>query len=226
VATSDLITAVLGTGYALTTSNSIATSDFFARALAYGRVSIDTVTTIDSIEIEQIGIEVETSDVIVAADSVRKSIAVGKLFSDTIAATESLAVQRVYGGAARDTVVVTDDLSVDVYTLSVDAVAVTESLGRRVVYARVLNDASVVEDSCYTAEIVFVLQGTGDGANVGPLVISAVEDSGPLSISGGPDLSTGPVGFVMRRGDFIAVTDQIVRGASLVVEVGDLVEVG
>jgi hypothetical protein len=135
-----------------------------------------------------------------------------------------LVAQRVLGGSAGDAVAIADHLETDIFSLSADAVMVADAMTRAVSTSRSISDASISEDSVFTGELVFAPHGISGGVNIGPIAMYTVAAAGPLTISHGPDLSTGPVGFVLNLGDYITVTDQLNPGASLTIEFGDSVE--
>lgn len=142
--------------------------------------------------------------------------------SESVAMTELFDLVRVFGGTAKDIAAVTDTVSVEILKLGDDVAVTVDSLRAVAWYVRTTNDAIDVEDSAGAGELTFVPYGVD--ASVGPIAMYAIEDAGPLSISGGPELSTGPVGFVTRKGDFVSVTDQLIQGMSLAIEFVDSVE--
>ena len=87
-----------------------------------------------------------------------------------------------------------------------------------------ISDNVSVEDSLHTAAVELVAHGIGHGANAGPVVVLTVE-GGPLSLSGGPELSPGSGGFVVKRGDFVVATDILNASVGLAVQVNDSTEV-
>jgi hypothetical protein len=165
---------------------------------------------------------VTASNTATVTDSLTKSADFGKRLSDALAVTDNAIALKLFGGTVKESVAVTDMVSAEILNIGTDVVSTADSLQRVVCYVRTASDASDVEDSIVEGELVFVPYG--DDASVGPIVMLAVDNAGPLSISGGPDLSTGPVGFVTRKGDFVEVTDQMIQGMSLAVEFIDSVE--
>jgi hypothetical protein len=147
-------------------------------------------------------------------------------FSENVTLLDELRVQRVLGAGASDVATVGDALTVDVLSLSTDAVTASDLFGRMTWFARVVSDVLAVEDAANEGDLVLVLQGADDAVDIGPISFASVDGAGPLSMSGGPDISTGPgpVVFVTRSGDFVAVTDQLVSSASITVVLTDNVE--
>lgn len=221
VSVADAIDGILSVSFDVSLSDTASTSDSVEIACAYARDLSDAVTLTELVEIEQQGREIDVSDALIVVDTLARSLEVDKLLSDSLAASDSLGAVRVLGGGTQDVIAVGDSIAADILKIGTDVLITTDLLRVVAWYVRGPSDSVVVEDSANEGEIIFVPYGVD--ADVGPIIMFTVENAGPLSISGGPELSTGPVGFIANAGNFITITDQVVSGLTLAVELSDSV---
>lgn len=136
-------------------------------------------------------------------------MAIAKTFSDSIQATDSIQAELTLGAYASDTIEITDQITVRLIQGATDSIEVADQLKAEVWYDRKVSDAVESEDRLLEGDPVLVVHSIDGGVTAGPADVHTVSPEGPLSISGGNGCEdeSPPIGFVVRLGDTIEVTD-------------------